>query len=172
MPPVTNRLGYARRQRPPLNSGRERAYIGSKGEGFDSDPSSLPANGPASIACLEYDDNFASVRPSPCLAAVIATSRRIGILWQAHDASFSEISRCESALFVRVMICCARNCPRLKQGCRPFRANCARSKRAAGIMPVESEMLVPYARELLDDLDERDQRCLLEIGAIFSTRGP
>jgi hypothetical protein len=39
-------------------------------------------------------------------------------------------------------------------------------------MLVESEMLVPYARELLDDLDERDQPCLLEIGAIFSTRGP
>jgi len=39
-------------------------------------------------------------------------------------------------------------------------------------MPVESEMLVPYARELLDDLDERDQRCLLEIGATFSARDP
>jgi hypothetical protein len=39
-------------------------------------------------------------------------------------------------------------------------------------MPVESEMLVPYARELLDDLDERDQRCLREIGAIVSTRDP
>jgi len=39
-------------------------------------------------------------------------------------------------------------------------------------MPVESEMLVPYVRELLDDPDERDQRCLLEIGAIFSARGP
>jgi hypothetical protein len=172
MPPVTNRLGYARRQRPPLNSGRERAYIGSKGEGFDSDPSSLPANGPASIACLEYDDNFASVRPSPCLAAVIATSRRIGILWQAHDASFSEISRCESALFVRVMICCARNCPRLKQGCRSFRANLSEIEKSGRDLPVESEMLVPCARELLDDFDERDQRCLLEIGAIFSTRGP
>src|SRR5262245_33070883 len=45
--------------------------IGSKGEGFESDPSSLPAKGPASIACLEYDDNCPSVRPSPCLAAVI-----------------------------------------------------------------------------------------------------
>src|ERR1700745_1742472 len=71
MPPVTNRLGYAKRQRAPLNSGRERACIGSKGEGFDAYPSSLPANGPASIACPEYDDNLASVRPSPCLAAVV-----------------------------------------------------------------------------------------------------
>jgi hypothetical protein len=38
-------------------------------------------------------------------------------------------------------------------------------------MLLESEMLVPYARELLDGLDERDQRCLLEIGAICSARG-
>jgi len=93
-------------------------------------------------------------------------------LWQALDASFSGISRCESALFVRVIICCARKCPRLKQDCLSFRANLSEIEKSGRNLPVESEMLVPYARELLDDLDERDQRCLLEIGAIFSTRGP